>query len=48
METITTGTFYPHTFEIVEKIPSGFFIWNIGENMKRDDYIPLCEKNAPK
>lgn len=47
METITTGTFYPHTFEIVEKIPNGFFIWNIGENMERDDYIPLCEKTRP-
>ena len=30
-------------FEIVEKIPSGFFIWNIGENMGSDEYIPICE-----
>lgn len=31
------------SYEIVEKIPDGFSIWNIGDNMGRDDYIPLCE-----
>ena len=30
-------------FEIVEKIPAGFFIWNIGDNMGHDEYIPLCK-----
>ena len=30
-------------FEIVEKIPAGFFVWNIGENMGHDEYIPLCK-----
>ena len=30
-------------FEIVEKIPVGFFIWNIGENMGTHEYIPVCE-----
>ena len=23
-------------FEIVEKIPAGFFVWNIGDNMGHD------------
>lgn len=32
-----------HTFEIVEKIPASFFIWNIGENMGTHNYIPLCQ-----
>ena len=30
-------------FEIVEKIPTGFFVWNIGDNMGHDEYIPLCK-----
>lgn len=30
-------------FEIVEKIPTNFFVWNIGENMGTHDYIPFCE-----
>ena len=35
-------------FEIVEKIPSGFFVWNIGENMGTDEYIPICEDLHPE
>ena len=34
-------------FEIVEKIPAGFFVWNIGENMGTDEYIPICEDLHP-
>lgn len=29
-------------FEIVDSVPRGFFIWNIGKNMP-DGYLPLCE-----
>lgn len=35
-------------FEIVEKIPTGFFVWNIGANMGTDEYIPLCEDLHPE
>ena len=35
-------------FEIVEKIPAGFFVWNIGDNMGHDEYIPLCEDLHPE
>ena len=35
-------------FEIVEKIPSNYFVWNIGENMGTDEYIPLCEDLHPE
>lgn len=35
-------------FEIVGKIPSNFFVWNIGENMGTHDYIPLCEDLHPE
>ena len=26
-------------FEVVDKIPAGFFVWNIGENMGHDLYL---------
>lgn len=35
-------------FEVVEKIPEGFFVWNIGENMGTDEYIPICEDLHPE
>lgn len=35
-------------FEIVEKIPHHFFIWNIGENMGTHEYIPICEDLHPE
>lgn len=51
MKTITTGRgkypFVEHTFEIVERMPKGFFVWNIGSNMGVNDYIPICEKARP-
>lgn len=34
-------------FEIVEKIPQGFFVWNIGENMGTHEYIPVCQDLHP-
>lgn len=35
-------------FEIVEKMPKNFFVWNIGENMGTDEYIPICEDLHPE
>lgn len=32
-----------HSFEIVTKIPRGFFVWNIGKHMRSRTLIPLCE-----
>ena len=34
-------------FEIVEKVPANFFVWNIGENMGTDEYIPICKDLHP-
>ena len=34
-------------FEIVDKIPANFFVWNIGENMGSDEYIPLAQDLRP-
>lgn len=34
-------------FEIVDKIPPGFYVWNIGENMGSDEYIPLAQDLKP-
>lgn len=46
----STSTFCEKTdiFEIVEKIPVGFFVWNIGENMGTHEYIPVCEDLHPE
>lgn len=35
-------------FEIVGRIPSNFFVWNIGENMGTHEYIPICEDLHPE
>ena len=35
-------------FEIVEKMPKNFFVWNIGENMGTYEYIPICEDLHPE
>ena len=29
-------------YEIVDKVPAGFFVWNIGEHAPAG-YVPLCE-----
>ena len=42
MKITHTSLFATHTFEIVEKIPNNFFVWNIGKNMA-EGYIPICE-----
>ena len=34
-----------HTFELVDRVPLGYSIWNIGENMA-DGYLPLCRLAA--
>ena len=34
-------------FEIVEKIPAGYYVWKIGENMGTHEYIPVCEDLHP-
>ena len=36
------------TYEVVEKIPEVFFVWNIGENTGDDEYIPICEDLHPE
>lgn len=36
------------TFEIVDKIPTRFFVWNIGGNMGTHEYIPVCEDLHPE
>lgn len=35
-------------YEVVEKMPKGYFVWNIGENMGTDDYIPVVESKYPE
>ncbi|MDQ0360011.1 hypothetical protein [Breznakia pachnodae] len=42
MEKIVSGK---HEFEIVEHVPQGYEIWNIGENMI-DGYLPLAQVDS--
>ena len=35
-------------FEIAEKIPIHYFVWNIGDNMGLDEYIPICKDLHPE
>lgn len=46
--TVSTLCDKTDVFEITEKIPTGFFIWNIGENMGTHEYIPVCQYMKPE
>lgn len=47
-DTITSETLgKTDIYKIVEKIPFGFYVWNIGEHMGSDEYIPLCQDLYP-
>lgn len=39
MKAVTSGNY---VFEVVESVPVGYQIWNIGKNMI-DGYLPLCK-----
>lgn len=45
---ISTSLWNTHTFEIAKKIPGNYFVWNIGENMGTDCYIPICQMLHPE
>lgn len=46
--TITSETLQKtDIYKIVNKIPFGFYVWNIGEYMGSDEYIPLCQDLHP-
>ena len=30
-------------YKIVEKVPTDYVVWNIGEHMGSDEYIPFCQ-----
>lgn len=42
MDTITHNG---HTFQLIDYVPVGYEIWNIGKNMV-DGYLPLCRMSA--
>lgn len=45
---ISTSLWNTDVFEIVEKIPNNYLVWNIGENMGTDCYIPICQMLHPE
>lgn len=43
-----TSKFNTNNYQIVDKIPRGFFVWNIGDNMA-PGWLPICESaNDPE
>ena len=42
MEKIMSGN---HEFELIDYVPYGYIVWNIGKNMI-DGYLPLCRLSA--
>lgn len=44
-EEVKTFSDGKHTFELVDRVPSGYEIWSIGKNMV-DGYLPLCRMKA--
>lgn len=44
METVKSGN---HTFEVVESVPEGFAVWNIGPIDDAGEYLPLFEPLHP-
>lgn len=46
--TVISRAFKEDVFQIVERIPERFFVWNIGKNMKSAERIPLCEALHPE
>ena len=45
--TVEHGTFPPHTYRVVDKIPPGYFVWNIGPESMPEGYLPLCHWANP-
>lgn len=45
---ISTSLWNTNVFEIVKKIPGNYLVWNIGENMGTDLYIPICQMLHPE
>ncbi len=45
MEEKKTITSKGDTFELVDYVPYGYIVWNIGKNMI-DGYLPLCRLSA--
>lgn len=41
---INFSLFNTHRFEIVEKIPKTYEVWNIGKNMISPEYIPFARE----
>lgn len=41
---ISRGDGFPeYRFKIVEHVPRAYIVWNIGDNLGNDDFIPFCQ-----
>lgn len=41
-QAVSTTIWNRHIFDIVDKVPAIYRVWNIGKNMGSDEYIPMC------
>lgn len=37
------GGFPEHRYKIVDRVPRDFIVWNIGDNLGNDEFIPFCQ-----
>lgn len=46
MKTITTKNSWgeERTYKVAKRVPANYVIWNIGENMGTDEYIPFAKR----
>ncbi len=42
--TVEHQGFPTHTFQLVNEVPPGYFVWNIGSHNMPSGYLPLCRK----
>ena len=37
------GGFPEYRYKIVDRVPRDFIVWNIGDNLGNDEFIPFCQ-----
>lgn len=46
--TVADTFFATHTYELVDSVPLGYSIWNIGAHNMAPGYLPLCRPLQPQ
>ena len=43
---IQDKSMHPYTYEVVEEVPLGYHIWNIGKQHAPEGYLPFCRLSS--